>query len=66
MAEQFQRGNQLRYDTLDIECTCIAGDNHKGQQSGNNQKKQVVTGVNGRKSQHYGDDDIQDASLADF
>ena len=57
---------QLRRQALEIDHSGHAGNGHKRQQGGNNQKKQVIAGIHGGKSQQKRHGNIQRAGLGDF
>jgi hypothetical protein len=50
---------------LEIKHTGQAGYRHEGQQSGDNKEKQVVAGINGRKTEQQSNDYVYRTSLAD-
>src|SRR4051794_3308039 len=51
---------------LEVEPSGDAGDRHERQERGYHQKKEVVPGVDGGKSEEEGNDDVQEPGAGDF
>lgn len=57
---------ELRSQVTDVVHSGQSGDGHERQQAGNDQKKEVVTGINGRKTEQKRDYYVKGPGLTDL